>query len=114
GLDIEVFDFYNNRARHISSLSGGETFQASLTLALALNEALQQESGGISLDTMLIDEGFGTLDPETLDMAISTLIELQTSGKMVAIVTHVEELIGRIDDIPEGRAGSERSAVKCK
>src|SRR5699024_2363302 len=71
GLDIEVFDFYNNRARHISSLSGGETFQASLTLALALNEALQQESGGISLDTMLIDEGFGTLDPETLDMAIS-------------------------------------------
>src|SRR5699024_12668687 len=87
GLDIEVFDFYNNRARHISSLSGGETFQASLTLALALNEALQQESGGISLDTMLIDEGFGTLDPETLDMAISTLIELQTSGKKIGRAT---------------------------
>src|SRR5699024_7241617 len=104
GLDIEVFDFYNNRARHISSLSGGETFQASLTLALALNEALQQESGGISLDTMLIDEGFGTLDPETLDMAISTLIELQTSGKMVGIISHVEELKERMDNILEVKA----------
>lgn len=114
GLDIEVFDFYNNRARHISSLSGGETFQASLTLALALNEALQQESGGISLDTMLIDEGFGTLDPETLDMAISTLIELQTSGKMVGIISHVEELKERMDNILEVKAVNERSTAKFK
>jgi len=114
GLDIEVFDFYNNRARHISSLSGGETFQASLTLALALNEALQQESGGISLDTMLIDEGFGTLDPETLDMAISTLIELQTSGKMVGIISHVEELKERMENILEVRAVNERSTANFK
>ncbi|WP_411844153.1 SbcC/MukB-like Walker B domain-containing protein [Salinicoccus sp. HZC-1] len=111
GLDIEVFDFYNNHARHISSLSGGETFQASLTLALALNEALQQESGGISLDTMLIDEGFGTLDPETLDMAISTLIELQTSGKMVGIISHVEELKERMENILEVKAVNERSTA---
>ncbi|KKK35372.1 hypothetical protein WN59_00610 [Salinicoccus sediminis] len=114
GLDIEVFDFYNNRARHISSLSGGETFQASLTLALALNEALQQESGGISLDTMLIDEGFGTLDPETLDMAISTLIELQTSGKMVGIISHVEELKERMENILEVKAVNERSTANFK
>lgn len=114
GLDIEVFDFYNNRARHISSLSGGETFQASLTLALALNEALQQESGGISLDTMLIDEGFGTLDPETLDMAINTLIELQTSGKMVGIISHVEELKERMENILEVKAVNERSTANFK
>lgn len=114
GLDIEVFDFYNNRARHISSLSGGETFQASLTLALALNEALQQESGGISLDTMLIDEGFGTLDPETLDMAISTLIELQTSGKMVGIISHVEELKERMENILEVKAVNERSTANFR
>lgn len=114
GLDIEVFDFYNNRSRHISSLSGGETFQASLTLALALNEALQQESGGISLDTMLIDEGFGTLDPETLDMAISTLIELQTSGKMIGIISHVEELKERMENILEVKAVNERSAASFR
>lgn len=111
GLDIEVFDFYNNKPRHISSLSGGESFQASLTLALALNETLQQESGGISLDTMLVDEGFGTLDPETLDTAISTLIDLQTGGKMVGIISHVEELKERLDNILTVKAVNERSTA---
>ena len=114
GLDIEVFDFYNNRPRHITSLSGGESFQAALTLALALNEALQQESGGISLETMLIDEGFGTLDPETLDMAVNTLMELQTHGKMVGIISHVEELKERMDNILEVTAVNERSTTKFK
>ncbi|MFC3419620.1 AAA family ATPase [Salinicoccus hispanicus] len=114
GLDIEVFDFYNNRSRHITSLSGGESFQAALTLALAMNEALQQESGGISLDTMLIDEGFGTLDPETLDMAVNTLIELQTSGKMVGIISHVEELKERMENILEVSAVNERSTARFK
>ncbi|MFC3388740.1 AAA family ATPase [Salinicoccus sesuvii] len=114
GLDIEVFDFYNNRSRHITSLSGGESFQAALTLALAMNEALQQESGGISLDTMLIDEGFGTLDPETLDMAVNTLIELQTSGKMVGIISHVEELKERMENILEVRGVNERSTARFK
>ena len=114
GLDIEVFDFYNNRPRHITSLSGGESFQAALTLALALNEALQQESGGISLDTMLIDEGFGTLDPETLDMAVNTLMELQTHGKMVGIISHVEELKERMENILEVTAVNERSTTNFK
>lgn len=99
GLDIEVFDYYNNQERNINTLSGGETFQASLVLALALNEALQQESGGIQLDTMLIDEGFGTLDQETLEVAITTLIDLQTSGKTIGIISHVEELKDRMENI---------------
>lgn len=109
GLDIEVFDYYNNNRRHITSLSGGETFQASLTLALALNEALQQESGGISLDTMLIDEGFGTLDAETLDIAISTLIDLQSSGKTIGIISHVAELKERMEKILYVVADDEKS-----
>ena len=101
GLDIEVFDYYNNSARHISSLSGGETFQASLSLALALSEAVQQEAGGISLDTMFIDEGFGTLDKETLEIAISTLIDLQSNGKTIGIISHVSELKERLNCILE-------------
>ena len=68
-------------------------------LALALNESLQEEAGGIQLDTMLIDEGFGTLDQETLEVAISTLIDLQTTGKTVGIISHVEELKLRMENI---------------
>ena len=112
GLDIEVFDFYNNQARNINSLSGGETFQASLVLALALNEALQQESGGITLDTMLIDEGFGTLDHETLEVAISTLIDLQTTGKTIGIISHVEELKERMEHILYVKPDNERSTTE--
>lgn len=112
GLDIEVFDFYNNQARNINSLSGGETFQASLVLALALNEALQQESGGITLDTMLIDEGFGTLDHETLEVAISTLIDLQTTGKTIGIISHVEELKERMEHILYVKPNNERSTTE--
>ncbi|CDZ99780.1 Nuclease SbcCD subunit C [Jeotgalicoccus saudimassiliensis] len=112
GLDIEVFDFYNNQARNINSLSGGETFQASLVLALALNEALQQESGGITLDTMLIDEGFGTLDHETLEVAISTLIDLQTTGKTIGIISHVEELKERMEHILYVKPENERSTTE--
>lgn len=111
GLDIEVFDYYNNNKRHITSLSGGETFQASLTLALALNEALQQESGGISLDTMLIDEGFGTLDVETLDTAINTLIDLQSSGKTIGVISHVAELKERMENILYVTATDEKSST---
>ncbi|MEK4554958.1 SMC family ATPase [Jeotgalicoccus sp. FSL K6-3177] len=112
GLDIEVFDYYNNQARNINSLSGGETFQASLVLALALNETLQQESGGITLDTMLIDEGFGTLDHETLEVAISTLIDLQTTGKTIGIISHVEELKERMEHILYVKPDNERSTTK--
>ncbi len=101
GLEIDVFDFHSNKSRHISSLSGGETFQASLALALGLSEVVQQESGGITLDSMFIDEGFGTLDQETLETAIDTLINLKSSGRMVGIISHVSELKQRIPLILE-------------
>ncbi|CAM4229200.1 AAA family ATPase [Lacicoccus alkaliphilus] len=111
GLDIEVFDYYNNSARHISSLSGGETFQASLSLALALSEAVQQEAGGIHLDTMFIDEGFGTLDKETLEIAISTLIDLQSGGKTIGIISHVTELKEQLHHILEVKSEDEMSTA---
>ncbi|WP_281198205.1 exonuclease subunit SbcC [Staphylococcus schleiferi] len=96
GLEIEVFDYYSNQSRHITSLSGGETFQASLALALGLCEVVQNEQGGIALDAMFIDEGFGTLDQETLETALDTLIQLQSSGRLVGIISHVTELKNRI------------------
>ncbi len=96
GLEIEVFDYYSNQSRHITSLSGGETFQASLALALGLCEVVQNEQGGIALDAMFIDEGFGTLDQETLEIALDTLIQLQSSGRLVGIISHVTELKNRI------------------
>ncbi len=99
GLEIDVFDFHSNKSRHISSLSGGETFQASL--ALGLSEVVQQESGGINLQSMFIDEGFGTLDQETLETAIDTLINLKSSGRMVGIISHISELKQRIPLILE-------------
>lgn len=92
GLEIRVHDSFTGMTRHVDTLSGGETFQASLALALAINEIIIQSSGGIQLDTILIDEGFGTLDQETLNQAIESLLSLETSGKMVGIISHVEEL----------------------
>ena len=96
GLDIEIYDVYLNSSRMVSSLSGGEIFLASLSLALGLAEVIQNESGGISLETIFIDEGFGSLDAETLDTAITTLIELQSYGRNIGIISHVSELKERI------------------
>lgn len=97
GLELEVFDNLTGVARPVGTLSGGEGFLASLALALGLADVVQSYAGGIWLDTMLIDEGFGTLDPETLDFAISTLLDLQRDGRLVGIISHVPELTERID-----------------
>lgn len=97
GLELEVFDNLTGLARPVGTLSGGEGFLASLALALGLADVVQSYAGGIRLDTMLIDEGFGTLDPEMLDFAISTLLELQKGGRLVGIISHVPELKERID-----------------
>ena len=96
GLDMEIFDHYSGYARPLATLSGGESFLASLALALGLADVVQACTGGVRLDTMFIDEGFGTLDSETLDVALKALFELQKSGRLIGIISHVEELRSRI------------------
>lgn len=97
GLELTVFDQYTGMERHVKTLSGGESFKASLSLALGLAAVVQQNAGGISLETMFIDEGFGTLDPESLDQAIEALLDIQSGGRLVGIISHVPELKERID-----------------
>lgn len=109
GLDLEVLDSHTGRARPVGTLSGGEGFLAALSLALGLADVVQARSGGIRLDAVFIDEGFGNLDPESLDLAVRTLKELQVSGRLVGIISHVPELKESIDvrlEVVPGRGGS--------
>lgn len=109
GLNIEVTDSFTGVARPVKTLSGGELFLASLSLALGLSDIVQAYAGGIRLDTILVDEGFGTLDSEALDMAIRTLTDLQKGGRLVGIISHVSELRERITarlEVIPGQRGS--------
>lgn len=109
GLNIEVTDSFTGIARPVKTLSGGEIFLASLSLALGLSDVVQAYAGGIHLDTILVDEGFGTLDTEALDMAIRTLTDLQKGGRLVGIISHVGELRERISarlEVIPGQRGS--------
>ncbi|MGA9468453.1 MAG: SbcC/MukB-like Walker B domain-containing protein, partial [Exiguobacterium marinum] len=109
GLELLVFDAYTGQSRRVQNLSGGEGFKASLSLALGLAEVVQHLSGGVSLETMLIDEGFGTLDAESLDQAIELLMSLQATGRLVGVISHVQELKDRVDariEVKKSRSGS--------
>ena len=109
GLNLEITDTWTGEPREASSLSGGESFLASLSLALGLAEVVQANNGGIELDTLFIDEGFGTLDAETLDMVMGTIESLRDSGRTIGLISHVEEMKNRIPAqivVEKGQNGS--------
>lgn len=96
GLGLNVFDEYTGRERDVQSLSGGESFKASLSLALGLSDFIESHKGSVNLETIFIDEGFGSLDQDSLENALSCLMELNVSGRIVGIISHVTELKDRI------------------
>jgi exonuclease SbcC len=109
GLDLEVYDVYTGQSRPTKTLSGGESFQASLALALGLADVVQSDAGGVHLETIFIDEGFGSLDEESIERAIKVLMGLQEGGRLVGIISHVAELQRRIQtrlEVTSSRTGS--------
>ncbi len=97
GLELDVMDHYNGTVRSVKTLSGGETFQASLALALGFSDEIQSQAGGIQLDTMFVDEGFGSLDEEALNQAMKALADLTDGNRLVGIISHVAELKERME-----------------
>ena len=115
GLGLRVLDAYTGEEREVSSLSGGETFQASLALALGVADTVQAHSGGLALDTLFIDEGFGTLDPDNLQLAMDELDRLREGGRMIGIISHVGALKERIQagiEVSSGEKGSTARVVR--
>jgi exonuclease SbcC len=112
GLDLDVEDQYTGKTRPVSTLSGGESFMAALSLALGLSDVVQSYSGGIKLDMLFIDEGFGSLDSDSLELAIRTLVDLQSVGRMVGVISHVSELKERITTRIDLVASAGGSAIK--
>ena len=97
GLELDIIDHYNATVRSVKSLSGGEAFEASLSMALGMSDEIQSRSGGIQIDTMFIDEGFGSLDDESLSQAVKVLYSLSASNRLIGIISHVSMLKDKID-----------------
>ncbi len=115
GLELDVIDHYNGTRRSVKTLSGGESFLASLSLALGLSDEIQSSAGGIRLDTMFVDEGFGSLDEESLRQALRALSALSEGNRLVGIISHVAELKERIDRqivVTKDRDGGSRAQIR--
>ena len=114
GLELEVMDYYTGKKRDIKSLSGGESFKAALSLALGMSDTIQSLSGGVVVDAMFIDEGFGSLDEESLESALNAIVMLSQGNRLIGIISHVNELRSRIDKkivVKKGNCGSSVSVV---
>ena len=116
GLELDVIDHYNGSERSVKTLSGGESFKASLALALGLSDEIQSSAGGIRLDTMFVDEGFGSLDEESLEQAVNALVGLTQGNRLVGIISHVSELKNRIDRqivVTKEKSGGSKAEILC-
>ena len=113
-MDLNVIDHYNGSERSVKSLSGGESFKASLALALGLADEIQSLAGGIKLDTMFVDEGFGSLDEDSLAQAMKALTSLADNNRLVGIISHVGELKQRIDKqivVTKDKSGGSKAEI---
>ena len=114
GLELEIIDNYTGKRRGVTSLSGGESFKASLSLALGISDVIQSYAGGIVVETMFIDEGFGSLDSESLEASLNAIMMLNDNDRLIGIISHVSELKDRIDKkivIKKGNNGSSVNVV---
>lgn len=114
GLELDIIDHYNGTIRSVKSLSGGEAFEASLSMALGMSDEIQSRSGGIQIDTMFIDEGFGSLDDESLSQAVKVLNSLSSSDRLIGIISHVSVLKDRIDKqivVSKGKTGGSSAVI---